>query len=236
MKPIALSLLSAVVAVVALAATAAPARAGLDFTDTATFQARTPDVTFNGSSTLGTTKTMVNGLNGGNLVTLSSTGTFAPASAATVDFGYTGMTTNGFFGFKYANYDTTVANPGYNMIVQFGTITGTVALNTITFVEAGSSIFTPYSLNQTLTAADSGRRLHIFIPSTGVGSIPLSERDFVQAVRLAFTFSNGSASSVAIQAVANPEPGTIALFGLGLVGLAGAVRARRRSRARAQNA
>ena len=44
--------------------------------------------------------------------------------------------------------------------------------------------------------------------------------DEVTNVQLTFVFS-GPGTSFGINAVANPEPGTIALFGLGLVGLFG---------------
>lgn len=228
MKPIALSLASALVAASAMAAAAAPATAGLDFTDRATFQAATPAVTFNGSAVLGTTAAMTNGF-GTTAVTLASTGAFAPTIGASVDFSYNGV----FQKPLYANYDSSVATPPYNMVVEFGTITGTVLLQTITFAETGSALFTPYSVNQVLTSANSNSRLHIFIPAA---SIPLSERDLAQAVRLQFGFTIGAPSSVAINAVVNPEPGTVALFGIGLLGLAGAVRARRRNRKLAPSA
>ena len=51
------------------------------------------------------------------------------------------------------------------------------------------------------------------------------------AVRLTFLYTGGSATSINVRAVANPEPGTIALFGLGVVGAAVALRARRKAAA-----
>src|SRR5690349_5812871 len=118
MKPIAWSLASALIAAVSLAAAAAPATAGLDFTDKATFQALTPGVTFNGSSTLGTTASMTNGF-GTTGLTLGWANTF-PVGNATVDFSYNGT----FGGVVGARYDTAVGSPAYTMVVEFGTITG----------------------------------------------------------------------------------------------------------------
>ena len=82
----------------------------------------------------------------------------------------------------------------------------------------------------------SNSTLFIFIPSTGVGSIPLTERDFVQVVRLGFVTSGGSATSIGIKAVVNPEPGTFALFGAGLLAGALYLRARKTNRVVPQNA
>jgi hypothetical protein len=236
MKSIALSLACALVAAVSMAAAASPASAGLDFTDTATYQGGTADITFNGSATLSQTASMVNGFNGGNAFTLASAGTVLTGSNATVDFSYTGTTAGGFFGFTQARYDVDVGSPAYTMVVQFGTIVGNVSLNNVAFNDLGSGLSSVYTINQSLSAVDSGRKIFIQIPSSGPGSVPLTQRDQVQAVRLTFSFQSGASTSLAIQAVVNPEPGTVALFGLGLIGLAGAVRARRRNRARAQNA
>ena len=219
MKSIALSFAAAFVACAALAAAAAPAQAGLDFTDTAVFQAGSSGVTFNGSSVLGTTATMNNGFGGAVAVTLSSNGTFITPNG-TVDFRYTNGFNNLIFGGAYDSDHGFL--PQYTMMIDLGTITGTVVLSNVVFIENGSSLVNPYALN--------------LIPSSGVGSIPLTERDLVQAVRLEFSFPTGSTNSIGIAAVVNPEPGTVALFGLGLAGLVGAVHARRKARARAQAA
>lgn len=233
MKSIALSFAAAFVACAALAAAAAPAQAGLDFTDTAVFQAGSSGVTFNGSSVLGTTATMNNGFGGAVAVTLSSNGTFITPNG-TVDFRYTNGFNNLIFGGAYDSDHGFL--PQYTMMIDLGTITGTVVLSNVVFIENGSSLVNPYALNQILTSANSNSRLSILIPSSGVGSIPLTERDLVQAVRLEFSFPTGSTNSIGIAAVVNPEPGTVALFGLGLAGLVGAVHARRKARARAQAA
>lgn len=233
MKSIALSFTAALVAFAAFAAAAAPAQAGLDFTDTAVFQAGSPGVTFNGSSVLGSTATMNNGFGGAAAVTLSSDGTFITPNG-TIDFQYTNGFGNLIFG---AGYDTNHGFlPQYTMMIELGTVTGTVVLSNIVFIENGSSLVNPYALNQVLTSANSNSRVSVLIPSTGVGSIPLTERDLVQAVRLEFSFPTGSTNAIQIAAVVNPEPGTVALFGLGLAGLVGAVQARRKARARAQAA
>jgi hypothetical protein len=229
MRSIAWSVACAVVAALSTAIAAKPAEAGLDFTDTATLTAVTAGVTFNGSGSIGASTTLSPGFNNPSVVTLASTGAGIPS--CTVDFSYALSSAGNP---NVANYAASVGNPAYSMLIQLGTITGTTQLNTISFTEPGSGLNTLYSINQVLTSADSGRLLFIQVPSAGPNSIPLTERDFVQAVRLNFGFTSGSASSLQIVAVVNPEPGTIALFGLGLAGLVGAVRARRKNRARAQ--
>jgi hypothetical protein len=119
------------------------------------------------------------------------------------------------------------------MLVEFGTITiasvnGAALLQSIDFMEPGGGFGTIYNINQSLTAADSNRTMFIFIPTTSGAGIPLSERDLVQSVRLGFLTTGGAGTSIQIRAVVNPEPGTLALFGLGLLGFAGLLRARRR--------
>lgn len=236
MKSIALSVAAFVVAAVGFAASAAPAEAGLDFTDTATsVSGGTPDFTFNGSTTIGTTVSMVNGFGGSTNATVSSnlaSGSIGPTLARVV-FAYTGA----FGGVIAADWSVDHGTPVYNMVIEFGAISiagtnGSASLQAIEFDE-GSGFQSVWNINRTITAADANSKIHINVPS---GSIPLTERDLVTAVRLSFLMTGGSGTSINVGAVANPEPGTIALFGLGLAGLVGAVRARRKSRARAKTA
>lgn len=238
MKPIALSIACALIAAASMAVAARPASAGLEFTDTATSgSGGTADFTFNSSTTIGTSVSMLNTFGGPTNATISSnlaSGAVAPTLARVV-FSYTGA----FGGIVTGTYSNDVGNPPYNMVIEFGAITlgGTFAtLQAIDFDE-GAGFLSVYNINQTLTGANANNKLFINVPAL---SIPLSERDLVRSVRLTFLFNGGSGTSINVTAVVNPEPGTVALFGLGLIGLAGAVGARRRSRradgARAQNA
>lgn len=231
---------------IALALTAVPAHAGLDFTDTAqvggfTTVAAVDAVDVNGvaastfSPTGGaSTIAMTNGFysGGADLVTFSgnATGSAALNRLIQLDFLYTG----GFGGVIGTNYDFAVGENGYGMVVEFGAISidpgASVTLLQIGFSEIGSPGFSTFVISQAITAADAGNRIFIPIPSTGVNSVALLNRDLVDAVRLEFLFQ-GNTTSVGINAVVNPEPGSFALFGLGALGLIGLVRRRRKARA-----
>lgn len=225
----ALRLACALTALVAIAVAAAPARAGLDFTDTASSASGgTPDFTFNGSTTVGTTVSMTQGFGVSTGATISSTqanGSAIPTLARVV-FSYSGA----FDGIVAADWSTDHGDLPYNMVVEFGTITigtgGSALLQAIEFDEgSGFSPTEVWNVNQSISAADSNRALFINVPSA---VIPLTSRDLVQAVRLTFLFTGGGGTSIDVTAVVNPEPGTIALFGLGLAGMAAALRARRK--------
>ncbi len=234
MKSIASSVAAFVIAAIGIAISAAPAEAGLDFTDTATsVSGGTGDFTFNGSTTIGTTVSMVNGFGGATNATVSSnlaSGSGTPTLARVV-FSYSGA-----FGVIAADWSVDHGSPAYNMVVEFGAITlgagGSASLQAIEFAE-GAGFQTVWNINRAITTADANTKIHINVPSA---SIPLTERDLATAVRLTFLFTGGAGTSINLAAVANPEPGTIALFGFGLAGLFGAVRARRKSRARAKTA
>jgi PEP-CTERM motif len=235
MKSIASSVAAFVIAAAGLALAAAPAEAGLDFTDTATSASGgTGDFTFNGSTTIGTTVSMVNGFGGATNATVSSNLASGSGSAtlARVVFSYTGA----FNSVVAADWSVDHGSPLYNMVVEFGAITlgagGSASLQAIEFDE-GAGFQSVWNINQAITTADAFTKIHINVPSA---SIPLTERDLATAVRLTFLFTGGSGTAINLAAVANPEPGTIALFGFGLAGLFGAVRARRKSRARAKTA
>ncbi len=214
----------------AVLAIASPAMAGLDFANTATaVGASTANTRFNGS-TAGAfgTQALTSGFQapGANQVIISApTAVGLVPEVAIMDFNYNSAGPGGQ-GFQYS-FDNKAGD--YGLVIQFGTIVtpggGTLLLQQVQFSEAGTPLFSfAFGINRALTAADSDSTIFIDIPQ---GAIPGSQRDIVDVVRLQFVFS-GSGTSFGINAVANPEPGTIALFGLGLLGLAGVVRRRRR--------
>ncbi len=229
----------AALAVGALAALSSPASAGLDFTDTATLSGGTNSVaSVNGGAFggVGTSGTIAPGFAPAstNRVVVQSQNPALPFSLATLQWSYTGL--NGVY---EADYASEHGDPPYNMAIQFGDITvgagGALMLSEITFSEALSptSFGSIYSINRLLTSADSNSLLFIKIPTvdTGSGAIPLSERDTVRAVQLQFIFS-GPGTQFGIDAVVNPEPATLALFGFGAAGLGGAIAVRRRRAAK----
>lgn len=227
-----------------LTASALPAFAGLEFTDfaaTGTGNGSDAAVRFNGSASNAFTGVVLPqnfSAPGTNLLTVSANlsdpsliGVPTPFPlTAQINFRYTGNP------FSVVNYGPTVGtSPGYNMVIQFGTVTiptnTTLKLQSVGFEENGSGTFASWNTNTFITAAMTDGLLFLLVDPSAV---PASLRDSVTTVRLDFILTIGTGATAApsfgINAVVNPEPGTMALFGLGLVGLAGAVRARRKSR------
>jgi hypothetical protein len=226
MKLMAWSLCSAAIATAAMAFCASPARAGLDFTDTATFAGGTVGVvTMVPGSTL-----IAPGFAGPAAVHLFVAPGIDPVSGF-VDFSYSHPETNG--GIVAAGYDTDHGSPAFTMVVQFGAISiapgGRAFLENIFFSEPGSG-FGPFNNVHLDLALLSNARVFIKIDPAQVAP---GSRDLVNVVRLQFNFTQGTGvTTVDVRAVVNPEPGTVALFGLGLMGLVGAVGMRRRPRTR----
>lgn len=104
-----------------------------------------------------------------------------------------------------------------------GFVTGTGSFDLVTGTLASGTFFQPN-----------------YIGSSFTYGTPTGTFDFRTFDQVTFTVemrddgaAGGGANRVIINAISNPEPGTLALFGLGALGLAGLVRRRRRKNARA---
>ncbi len=157
----------------------------------------------------------------------SSGGSYGPPGLVTVTGGTGAPTYNAVLDFAYsppANF-TTLGSP--EVVIWFGSISNSFLLTAVGISEDGGTTFTTQSFAQTIDSAFANDRFPIAL-STGLGGIPLADRDEADVVRL--SFSLGAGRSFVIDGVSTPEPGTLALFGLGLAALGGAFFRRRRAK------
>jgi len=188
---------------------AVPASAGIEFAST-----------FNDPG-LSSAGTLIGEIPGGSvdpagLVTVTAGSGLGPFSAK-LDYGFD------------PNVDFNSDSLSNDIIIWFGSISGSTLLTSIGVSEDGGTTFTTESFAYFIDASFSGTQYGVKF-STGPGGVPHLNRDHVDVVRLSFTVSPGSYFE--IDGGSTPEPGTFALFGLGLFGLGGAV-LRRRRRAKA---
>lgn len=110
-----------------------------------------------------------------------------------------------------------------DLILWFGSINvGYLELTSVGVSEDGTNFVTE-NFGNPIDASYANGRLPITFNDTIVGE---SNRDAIVSARLTFTYT--SATTFTLDGVSTPEPTTFALFGLGLLGLGGAVVRRRR--------
>ncbi len=225
---------TAIAAALILFGAASQAHAGLDFADVATVGAGTAAARFDTTALTGLTTGNFNAMTGGGAILATDTVRIYDVAGgaietASLSFTYNHGASNAF----HVDYDT---SNGYDLYLELAAVTGAVTLTTIQF--SGPNIGTPaefYNVSQVLSGAAANGRFHISIPSTGLplgSGISLNNR-VAQTVTLNFAWAGGIGNSITINAIANPEPSTLALFGLGALGIAAGVRRRRKRRAAA---
>lgn len=171
------------------------------------------------------------GSTGGTTVTINgSGGTYDPAG--TVDFSGTGAFNTGVIDALW-NGPVSAAPPTAgtpDLILYFGSINigsgGALSLTSVGVSEDGTNFVTE-SFSSTISSAYANGKYAI---SFSDAQVPESSRDSIVAARFTFTFTSNT--TFTLDGVSTPEPTTFALFGLGLLGLGGAV-VRRRRRAKA---
>ena len=202
------TLVTAFVLVMAFILTAGTASAGLHFADSFT----------TGPGSTPTTTMMIN----------ATGGIYDPVGS--VDINGSAITNTSVLDVNWttgtANMDsggTTVAD----LVIWFGSVTSPgLVLSAVSVSEDGTNF-----LQQTFGAfidatTYSNRPYRVFFDDATV--LP-SQRDKVIVARITFSFNN--VSTINVDGVSTPEPGTFALFGLGLLGLGGAMWRRRKKKA-----
>lgn len=160
---------------------------------------------------------------GASITINASGGTWRPTG--TVDFSGSSAFNTAVIDALWSNaQDATPQTPGTpDLILWFGSINvGYLELTSVGVSENGSSFVTE-NFGSPIDGSYSNGRLPISFNDSIVSE---SNRDAIVAARFTFTYT--SATTFTLDGVSTPEPTTFALFGLGLLGLGGAVVRRRR--------
>jgi hypothetical protein len=157
-------------------------------------------------------------------------GTYNPVG--TVDFSGTGALQNAVLDVLWSPYTANAnTNSGSgDLILWFGSISipggNSLFLSSVGVSEDGSSFV--FETFNTSLGAGGPMAYHVHLNDF---TIPPANRDQIVAARISFTYTSGV--TFTLDGVSTPEPTTLALFGLGLLGLGGAAVRRRRRRAKA---
>ncbi len=118
----------------------------------------------------------------------------------------------------------------YDLVIQLGAVSGAFTIGDISFDLVGGGTTTEFQYGNVVDATNSFDRLLITIPD----NMPILTTDrYATAVNIEFSWVGMQGSFLEVDAVANPEPGSMALFGLGALGLVAHRRRRRRKAATA---
>ena len=171
----------------------------------------TPTNSYITTGPIGTTLTTVNGYNGGGLITGSNLGTINFTTGARVSGGMGG---NATFAAGGSIVITANGSGGLPAGVLFtGTFTSPVTWTVSTSTLNGQTVYA-YTLSGTISGVFSNGQ-------TVSGQTFTMSVVTLQTFRGSLGINNGSMSMMV-----TPEPGTLSLFGTGLIGLAGLARRR----------
>jgi PEP-CTERM motif-containing protein len=171
----------------------------------------TPTNSYITTGPIGTTMTSVTGFNGGGIITGSNLGTINFTTGARVSGGMGGNATFAPGGSIVITANGTGGLPAG--VLFTGSFTGTTSWTVTTLTQGGQTLYY-YTLSGTISGVFSnGQKVSGQTFSISV----LTQQTFHGSIGI----KNGGMSMVV-----TPEPGTLSLFGTGLIGLAGLVRRR----------
>jgi len=143
------------------------------------------------------------------------------------------------FGWHLTGTDARNLTEDQNLVLFLGSVASglTVAINNITFYETAANSPRPigtytFGTAPTITATDANAPFLVSVGAlTAANGFNLDLSNVIStSFELTFTGGTAGVNLFEIDAISNPEPGTMALFGLGLMGLGGVILRRRKKR------